>query len=78
MSHVDFKNGQCPLSLSTISMSILKQPNVARRIEGKPHVMSVIFFIMPINAMSHIDFKTCLCRPVDFKGRGPLHTDTKR
>ena len=33
--------------------------------------MSVIFILMSISSMSHVDFKKCPCRPVDFKGQGP-------
>ena len=36
--------------------------------------MSVIFFLMSISYMSHVDFKKCLCRPVNFKGQGPHFT----
>ena len=34
--------------------------------------MSLIFFPMSIGSMSHVDFKKWPCRPVDFKGQGPL------
>ena len=27
---------------------------------------------MLISSMSHVNFKTCICRPVDFKGKGFL------
>ena len=36
------------------------------------HVMSLIFFPMSIGFMSHVDFKKGSCRPVEFKGQGPL------
>ena len=35
------------------------------------HVMSLIFFLMSIGFMSHVDFKKGPCRPVEFKGQGP-------
>ena len=34
--------------------------------------MSVIFFLMSISSMSHVDLKKCPCRPVKFKGQVPL------
>ena len=33
--------------------------------------MSVIFFLMSIGLMSHVDLKKGLCQDVDFKGQGP-------
>ena len=30
--------------------------------------MSVIFILMSISSISHVDFKKCSCRPVDFNG----------
>ena len=30
--------------------------------------MSIIYFLMSIGLMSHVDFKKRLCRPVEFKG----------
>ena len=34
--------------------------------------MSLLFFPMSIGFMSHVNFKKWPCRPVDFKGQGPL------
>ena len=34
--------------------------------------MSVLFILVLISSMSHVDFKKYLCCPVDFKGQGPL------
>ena len=34
--------------------------------------MSVIFFLLLVSSMSHVDFKKWLCHHVDFKGQGPL------
>ena len=36
--------------------------------------MSLIFFPMSIGFMSHVDFKKRQCRPVEFRGQGPLST----
>ena len=36
--------------------------------------MSLIFFPMSIGFISHVDFKKRQCRPVDFRGQGPLPT----
>ena len=54
--HVNFKIAKCPLS------------NLR-----KCYVMSVIdlCILMSITLMSHVDFKKCPCRPVNFKGQGP-------
>ena len=35
------------------------------------HVMSLIFFLMSIGFMSHVDFKKRPCRPDELKGPGP-------
>ena len=35
--------------------------------------MSIIFFLMSISCMSHVDFKKCPCRPVELKSPGPLY-----
>ena len=37
-----------------------------------PHVVSLILFLMSLGSMSHVDFKKCPCRRVEFRGRGPL------
>ena len=34
--------------------------------------MSLVFSPVSISFMSHVDFRKWLCRPVDFKGQGPL------
>ena len=36
------------------------------------HIMSLIFCLMSIGFMSHVNFKKRPCRPVEFKGQGPL------
>ena len=36
------------------------------------HVMSLIFFPMSIGFMSHVGYKKRSCRPVEFKGQGPV------
>ena len=33
--------------------------------------MSLIFSLISIGLMSHVDFKKGSCRPIDFKGQGP-------
>ena len=35
------------------------------------YVMSMIFLLMSIGSMSHVDFKKWPCHPVDFRGLGP-------
>ena len=35
--------------------------------------MSIIYFLMSISSMSHVDFKKWPCRPVEFKGQGPSY-----
>ena len=34
--------------------------------------MSVVFFLVSIGVMSPVNFKKCLCHPVEFKGQGPI------
>ena len=45
--------------------------NVACQIQGKTHVMSLIFFPMSIGSMPHVDFKKWPCRRVKSKVKGP-------
>ena len=33
--------------------------------------MAIIFVLMSIGSMSHVDFKKWPCYPVEFKGQGP-------
>ena len=42
-----------------------------------PHVMSLISFPMSIGFMSHVDFKKRQCRPVEFRGQGPLYKQNR-
>ena len=37
-------------------------------------VISIIFFLMSIGSMLHSIIKKWLCRPVEFKGQGPLRS----
>ena len=30
---------------------------------------------MSLSPMSHVEFKKCQCRPVDFRGQGPYRID---
>ena len=46
-------------------------------IELKTCVMSLIVFLMLIGFISPVDFKILLCRPVEFKGQGPLFSSTR-
>ena len=62
-------------------MSILKNGNVPCLYSCNFHVnfkegpMSCRqYSLMSINSLSHVDFKKCLCPPVNFKGQGPLPT----
>ena len=54
-----------PVFIFLISMSILKWSNVPCRILGDVHVMSVIFFLLSIRSISHVDLKKWLFRPVE-------------
>ena len=36
------------------------------------YVMSIVFFLMSIGSMSHVEFKKQPCRPVESKGQGPF------
>ena len=39
------------------------------------YVMLIVFFLMSIGSMSHVEFKKQPCRPVEFKGQGPYSGD---
>ena len=53
-------------------MLILKWPHVACQIQGMAYVMLMIFFLVSIGSMSHVDVKKWPWRPVKFKGQGPF------
>ena len=36
--------------------------------------MSMIFFLMSVSSMSHVDFEKWLSCPFEFKGQGPQRT----
>ena len=72
MSHVEFKkwcprcrisnlrNVYVPVPIFKISMSILKWFNVACRMA---YVMSIVFCLVSIGSMSHVEFKKQPYRP---------------
>ena len=60
------------VTILLISMSILKWSHVASRIQGLAFVMLIIFFLMSISSMPHVDLKKWPCHPVEFKGQGPF------
>ena len=53
-------------------MSLLRCSHVTYRIKEIPHVVSLIFFLMSLGYMSHVNFKKCPCCRIEFRGRGPL------
>ena len=62
------------VTIFLISMSILKLSNVACRIPVKAYVVLLMFFLMSIGSMSHVNFKKWPCSPVEFKGQGSSHS----
>ena len=65
MSPVDFKKCQCRMPLSLIKFT----PMTNVEYKKKPCHMSLHFLT---SSVSHVKFKKLLCRPVEFKGRGPF------
>ena len=48
--------------------------SILRKGGGGGYVASIIVFLMSLGFMSHINFNKSLCRPVKFRGQGPLVT----
>ena len=70
MSHVKFKKmAMSPVTILKIPMSIWKRFNVTC---SMAYVMSIVFFLMSIGSMSHVEFKKQPCRPVEFNGQRPF------
>ena len=67
---VNFEKWQCRLSLALIFL------NATCRIYDIT-ISHVTIFLAPMShvtsAMSHVEFKKCLCRPVDFRSQWPLY-----
>ena len=67
MSNLRNGNVPCPYFCNTH----VDFKSLISHVQFKDWPMSLIFFLMSIGFMSHVDFKKWLCRPVEFKGQGP-------
>ena len=69
MSHVDFKKWHyfCTFHVE-FQITKCRLSNLRK---GPCHVTNIL---MSIGLMSHVNFKKRPCRPVDFKGQGPILT----
>ena len=62
-----------PVTIFVIILSIYKKkPYVTCKFKESVNVLSLILFFMSLGSMSHVWFKKSLCRPVEFRGQGPL------
>ena len=72
MSPVILRNAKIPLSTCLIfSCRFLDSPTSLVKFKNIPCRVGNIF-LMSSEFLSPVDFKKRPCRPVDFKGRGPM------
>ena len=67
MSHVDLKK----MAMSHVLVAYFTQCHMSNLRIG---YVTIMFSPcrMSLSPMSHVEFKKCPCRPVDFRGQGPL------